>query len=83
MRRVLVRGRAAIVVVGSSTIRGVNTNSPKVVAELGESVGFKVAGISTREIVRDARMMPASNAKQSSGIQARMHEEGVVGFVKR
>jgi tRNA G10 N-methylase Trm11 len=80
--RVLVRGRAAVLVVGSSTIRGVEIKAPMVLAELADSVGFRVIGVARREIVRDARMMPVSHNSPRSGIEARMHEEGVVGLIK-
>ena len=82
MRRVLAGGRAAILVVGSSTIRGVEIKAPTVLAELAESVGFRVIGVAKREIVRDARMMPVSYNSTRNGIEARMHEEGVIGLIK-
>ncbi len=80
--RVLAVGRAAILVVGSSTIRGVEINAPTVTAELAESVGLRVIGVAKREIVRNARMMPVSHNSTKSGIEARMHEEGVIGLIK-
>lgn len=82
MLRVLSPGRAAILIVGSSTIRGIQIKAPKVLAELAESVGFRVKGVANREIVRDARMMPVSHFTSRNGIEARMHEEGVIGLVK-
>jgi hypothetical protein len=80
--RVLSPGRAAILVVGSSTIRGVKIKAPMVLAELAESAGFCVKGIANRQIVRDARMLPVSHATSRYGIEARMHEEGVIGLIK-
>lgn len=82
MLRVLAKGRTAVLVVGSSTIRGVEIKAPTVLAELAESVGFRVIGVAKREIVRDARMMPVSHNSRQSGIEARMHEEGVIGLFK-
>ncbi|MFN3309718.1 MAG: DNA methyltransferase [Anaerolineales bacterium] len=82
MLRVLAKGRAAVLVVGSSTIRGVEIKAPTVLAELADSVGFKVIGVAKREIVRDARMMPVSHKSLRNGIEARMHEEGVIGLIK-
>lgn len=82
MLRVLAPRRAAILVAGSSTIRGVDIRVPTVLAELADSVGFKVVGITKREIIRDARMMPVSHNKTNNGIEARMHEEGVIGLIK-
>ena len=82
MLRVTAEGRAVILVVGSSTIRGVGIRAPTVVAELAVSVGFNVVGVAKREIVRGARMMPVSHKSSRSGIEARMHEEGVIGLIK-
>lgn len=82
MLRVLAKGRAAILVAGSSTIRRIDIKVPTVLAELADAIGFKVVGIAKREIIRDARMMPVSHNKIDDGIEARMHEEGVIGLIK-
>ncbi len=82
MLRVLGSGRAAVLVVGSSTIRGIPIHAPKVVAELAESVGFRLVDVAERQIVRNARMMPVSHKSSRNGIEARMHEEGVIGLIK-
>ena len=82
MLRVTAEGRAVILVVGSSTIRDVGIKAPTVVAELAASVGFNVVGVAKREIVRGARMMPVSHKSSRTGIEARMHEEGVIGLIK-
>ena len=82
MFRVLVKGRAAILVVGSSVIQGIDIKAPTVLAEMAGAVGFNVVGVAKREIARDARMMPVSQQSIRNGIEARMHEEGVIGLVK-
>ena len=82
MLRVLREGRAAVLVVGSSIIRGIDIKVPTVLAELADHAGFRVAGVAKREILRDARMMPVSHKTTKNGIEARMHEEGIVGAVK-
>ncbi len=82
MLRVLNKGKAAILVIGSSVIKGVDIKAPTVLAELAEAVGFNLVGIAKREILRNARMMPTSHASERNGIEARMHEEGVIGLVK-
>ena len=82
MLRVLVSGRVAALVVGSSIIKGIDIKAPTVLAEIAESIGFHVVGVARREIVRDARMMPVSRNSERSGIEARMHEEGVIGLIK-
>ncbi len=80
--RVLVPGRAAVLVVGSSVIKGIDIKVPTVLAEIATTIGFRVVGVAKREIVRDARMMPISHKSERTGIEARMHEEGVIGLIK-
>ena len=83
MYRVLRPGKAAIVVVGSSEMRGVDTQTGKCLAEIGRSIGFDVPKTGVRQLDRNRRMMPASvNRNQNSQIQKRMHEEFVIGFLK-
>jgi len=83
MFRVLRPGRAAIVVVGSSEMRGTDTQTGKCLAEIGRSIGFEVPKIGVRQLDRNRRMMPAStNRNPKSQIQKRMHEEFVIGFLK-
>ncbi|HZQ07437.1 MAG TPA: DNA methyltransferase [Anaerolineae bacterium] len=82
MWRVLKPSRAAILVVGSSNIRSIEIMAPSVLAEIAQSVGFQLVSISIRRIERNARMMPVSRTSHKNGIEARMHEEGVIGLIK-
>ncbi len=82
MLRVLRPSRAAILVVGSSTIRGVEIKAPSVLAETAQALGFKLIGMSERQIERNARMMPMSHASNKNGIEARMHAEGIIALIK-
>lgn len=83
MVRVLRRGKSAIVVVGSSVLRGIDVETHKALAAIGEAVGFTLAGIGTRELDRDKRMMPARwGNTPASRIEQRMHQEFVIGLVK-
>jgi DNA modification methylase len=83
MFRVLKPGTAAIVVVGTSTMRGMDTRTQDCLADIGEAIGFEVIDIATRQLDRDRRMMPARRGrKPSSQIEERMHEEYVIGFYK-
>ncbi len=83
MLRVLKPGKAAIVVVGNSTMRGKDTKTHTCLAAIGEAVGFEVLGIGVRRLDRNRRMMPAgTNPDMKSQIQQRMHEEYVIGFYK-
>jgi len=83
MFRVLKPGKAAIVVVGSSVMRGKDTETAECLAEIGRAVGFEVPPIGVRQLDRNRRMLPASTTRNlTSQIQNRMHEEYVIGFYK-
>ena len=83
MFRVLRPGKAAVVVVGNSTMRGKDTSTHTCLAAIGQVIGFDVPKVGIRYLDRDRRMMPAG-AKVDSGsqIQQRMHREYVIGFYK-
>lgn len=84
MKRVLKRGRAAIIVVGTSNLCGIDVETQNGLAALGEDVGLDLAGIGIRRLDRDRRMMPARWGKeQRSQIEKRMHEEYVIGLMKQ
>lgn len=83
MQRILKPGKAAIVVVGSSLMKGVDTETHLCLSEIGKSVGFLEPFIGIRQLDRNKRMLPASKIKnKTSQIQQRMHEEYVIGFYK-
>ena len=83
MRRVLKSGGAAVIVVGTSNLRGIDVQTHRALASIGESSGFNLVGIGVRRLDRDKRMMPARWSVQSdSQIEARMHDEYVIGLVK-
>ena len=83
MKRVLKRGGAAIIVVATSNLRGIDVQTHKGLASIGEGAGFDLAGIGVRRLDRDRRMMPARwGNQQSSQIEARMHQEHVIGLLK-
>lgn len=84
MARVLKPGKAAIVVVGSSTMRGMDTRTDVCLGEIGKQVGFELIRIAARRLDRDKRMMPArrTHLTARSQIEERMHEEYVIGFLK-
>lgn len=84
MARVLKSGKAAVVVVGSSNMRGIDTHTDVCLGEIGKPVGLDLVHIGAREIDRDKRMMPARrNATNLTQIEERMHEEYVIGFIVR
>lgn len=83
MYRILKPQKAAIVVVGSSVMKGVDTETHICLKEIGDNIGFITPHIGVRRLDRNKRMMPAgmiTNLK--SQIQQRMHEEYVIGFYK-
>lgn len=83
MHRVLKPGKAAIVVVGSSIMKGIDTETHICLSEIGSSIGFWEPFIGIRELDRNKRMLPASKKiNLTSQIQKRMHEEYVIGFYK-
>lgn len=83
MYRVLKPGKAAIVVVGNSVMRGRDTQTQNCLAEIGKSLGFEVPKIGLRKLDRNKRMMPAgTTVDKNSQIQQRMHTEYVIGFYK-
>ncbi len=83
MYRVTKSKRCAVVVVGSSTMRGIDVQTPVGLAEAAEQAGWDVVGIGTRRIDRDKRMMPMrARGKAQTGIEERMSEEAVIGLYK-
>lgn len=81
--RVLKPGKAVIFVVGSSTMRGIDTRAQVCLAEIGEQAGLHFVGLSTRQLDRDRRMMPARlSSFPKTLIENRMHEEYVIAWIK-
>ena len=83
MFRVLRNDSAAIVVVGTSTMRGMDVQTHDCLADIAAELGFDVVGVSKRALDRNKRMMPARFGKKTdSMIEQRMHEEYVIGLLK-
>ena len=83
MNRVLRRQAAAILVVGSSMMRGIDVETHTCLTAIAAQAGFDVVGVVPRRLDRDRRMMPARFGRQSgSMIEQRMHEEYVIGLLK-
>ncbi len=83
--RVLKPDSAAVVVVGSSTMRGIDVKTHEGLADIAANLQkpFKVAGVVPRRLDRNKRMMPARfGGKSNSMIEQRMHEEFVIGLYK-
>jgi hypothetical protein len=83
MFRVLKPGKAAILVVASSVLKGRDTETQNCLAEIGRTIGFRVPRIGERMLERNKRMLPTSFKQNSeSQIQQRMHTEYIIGFYK-
>jgi DNA modification methylase len=83
MYRVLCHDSAAIVVVGTSMMRGLDVQTHYCLADIAAKLGFVIAGVVQRALDRNKRMMPARFGKKTdSMIEQRMHEEYVIGFLK-
>jgi DNA modification methylase len=82
MFRVLREDSAAIVVVGTSTMRGMDTQTHHCLADIAARTGFDVVGVTRRTMDRNKRMMPARFGKKTSTIEDRMHEEYIIGLLK-
>ncbi len=83
MLRVLKPNKSAVIVVGSSLMREMDTETGKCIAEIGEKIGFKLIKIGVRDLERNKRMLPAGNQiNLKSQIQQRMHQEYVIGLYK-
>jgi len=83
MYRVLRNNSAAIVVVGTSVMRGIDVQTHYGLADIAARLGFDVVGVVQRILDRNKRMMPARFGKKTdSMIEQRMHEEYVIGLLK-
>ena len=81
--RVLRYDSAAIVVVGTSKMRGIDTQTHLCLADIAATLGFEVVGLTRRTLDRNKRMMPARFGKKTgSPIEDRMYEEYVIGLFK-
>lgn len=82
MYRVLKPGKSAFIVVGTSTMRGIDVETPFSLAEIAKIVGFSLRGVVERSLDRDRRMMPARWGNKETSIEERMHSEHVIGITK-
>jgi DNA modification methylase len=83
MYRVLKTGKAAVLVVGNSILRNIDTQIPECLASIGNALGFELVSIGIRNLDRNRRMLPAHHKPNlDSQIQQRMHQEYVIGFYK-
>ena len=81
--RVMRGDSVAVIVVGTSTMRGIDVQTHLCLADIAESIGFDLVGIAERALDRNKRMMPARfGGRRDSLIEKRMHEEYVIGLYK-
>ncbi|MBU1901946.1 site-specific DNA-methyltransferase, partial [Patescibacteria group bacterium] len=83
MYRVLKADACSVVVVGCSTMRGLDVQTHQCLARIAQQSGFDVVGIARRQLDRNRRMMPARfGSNGTTGIEQRMHDEYVIGLIK-
>ncbi len=83
MYRVLRKDSAAIVVIGTSVMRGINVQTHYCLSDIATELGFDAVAVVQRILDRNKRMMPARFVKKTdSMIEQRMHEEYVIGILK-
>lgn len=83
MFRILRKDSAAIAVVGTSVMRGMDVQTHQCLSDMAAEIGFDVVGMKPRTLDRNKRMMPARFGKKTdSMIEQRMHEEYVIGLLK-
>ena len=80
--RVLSGDGVAVIIVGTSVMRGLNVQTHQCLADIGTELGFDVVGIARRVLDRNKRMMPARFGSKTSSIEQRMHDEYVIGLLK-
>ncbi len=84
MYRVLKNDAIAVVVIGTSLMRGIDVQTHLCLATLASNQGFDVVGVVQRVLDRNKRMMPARFGKKSNSmIEQRMNEEYVIGLFKQ
>ncbi len=81
IRRVLRGGSPFVMVVGDSTVRGSKVPTSECLQTIALEIGFVSAGMALREIDRNKRMLPFSRNHNGLGIESRMHQEFILGFV--
>jgi len=63
-------------------VRGILVPTALILAEIGQGLGFRLVALKERDIDRDRRLMPISRSSDETGIEARMHSEHVIVFLK-
>jgi DNA modification methylase len=82
--RVLKPGHPVVMVVGTSIVRGIDSEIGQCLIAIAEPLGFEALEPGMRSLDRNRRMLPASTKKseRTSQIQSRMHEEYVLALIK-
>ena len=64
-------------------MRGLDIETQICLGEIGKEIGFDLVHIGIRRLDRNKRMMPARwHTNKESQIEARMHDEYIIGFQK-
>jgi hypothetical protein len=78
IQRVMMRGRFAAIVIGSSTVHGLQVDSPSLIQKLAVAIGFQHIHTIMRKLDAEKRYLPF----RSSGIDGGIRKEAVLIFKK-
>ena len=82
MYRVLRERSAAVIVVGTSTMRGIVIPHHVCLKEIARHIGFTCIKVGERKLERNKRMMPIAHKSRKNGIENRLHREYILGLWK-
>ncbi|MCL4351692.1 MAG: hypothetical protein M1318_03435 [Firmicutes bacterium] len=82
MYQALKPGKCALIVVGTSTMRGLDVETPQSLALIAQDLGYQLQGVVERSLDRNRRMMPARWGNKQTGIEQRMDSEQVIALTK-
>jgi len=82
MYRVLKEKSAAIIVVGTSQMRGIVIPHHVCLKEIAAHIGFTCIKVGERKLERNKRMMPIAHKSEKKGIENRLHREYILGLWK-
>ncbi len=82
MYRVLREKSAALIIVGTSTMRGIVIPHHECLKEMARQIGFTCIQIGERKLERNKRMMPMAHKSKKNGIENRLHCEYILGLWK-
>jgi DNA modification methylase len=82
MYQTLKPGKYALIVVGTSTMRGLDVETPQSLALIAQDLGYQLYDVVERSLDRNRRMMPTRWGAKQTSIEQRMHSEHVIALMK-